>query len=179
MKKLQIILLKLINNNFNSHYSAHGYIKYKSHITNALKHKNNKYILNIDLEDFFGSINFARVRSLFINYFKSSEDVTTILSNICCTNEGILPQGAPTSPIISNIILKSIDKDLSMLTKRIGELTYTRYADDMTFSSNKPLHTILFNINDGEVILSQDLIRIINKYNFSVNNKKNKIFNKK
>lgn len=178
LKELQVKLLKLIDNNFSAHYSAHGYIRDKSHITNAIKHKNNRYILNIDLEDFFGSINFARVRSLFINYFKTTEEVATILSNICCTNEGILPQGAPTSPIISNILLKSIDKELSLFVKRIGEITYTRYADDMTFSSNKPLHPYLFEIINGNVVLAQDLVRIINKYNFTINNQKTRYLKK-
>lgn len=98
---------------------------------NARFHKNQKKVLTIDIKDYFKSICFKQVHSFFraIGY---SNQVAVTLANICILNNG-LPQGAPTSPMLSNLITKRLDKRIASFTSQHG-IRYTRYADDLTFS---------------------------------------------
>ncbi len=113
-----------------------GYVKGQSFLTNAKYHERQKWILNLDIKDFFPSIGFARVRGLFMsNYFGFNDRVATILARITTFRDG-LPQGASTSPILANIIAHNLDKRLLEIAVR-ERLRYTRYADDITFSSSQ------------------------------------------
>jgi retron-type reverse transcriptase len=116
---------------------AHGFKRKRSIITNARQHRNRRYVFNIDLEDFFPSINFGRVRGYFIRdaSFKLDKDVATVIAQIAC-HENALPQGSPCSPVISNLIAHVLDIHLVRLASTVG-CTYSRYADDLTFSTNK------------------------------------------
>ncbi|WP_214809395.1 MULTISPECIES: retron Ec67 family RNA-directed DNA polymerase/endonuclease [Exiguobacterium] len=116
---------------------SHGYEKGKSISTNASVHVKKRYVLNIDIEDFFGSINFGRVRGFFNKnkFFSLPLEVSTIIAQICC-KDGVLPQGAPTSPIISNLIGHTLDYRISILAKKY-KMNYSRYVDDLTFSTNE------------------------------------------
>lgn len=122
-------------NNTQSNIS-HAFQKGKSIITNSMCHKRKRYIVNIDLENFFDSFNFGRVRGFFIknSFWSLTEEVATVIAQLTCY-KGTLPQGAPTSPIITNMICNIMDMHLLTIAKRY-KLTYTRYADDMTFSTN-------------------------------------------
>jgi RNA-directed DNA polymerase len=117
---------------------AHGFKRDRSIITNAIKHQKRRYVFNIDLQDFFPTINFGRVRGFFIKdaNFMLHTKVATILAQIACHENG-LPQGAPCSPVISNLIGHVLDIRLCRLASANG-CTYSRYADDITFSTNKP-----------------------------------------
>jgi len=117
---------------------AHGFKRDCSIITNAVKHKKRRYVFNIDLNDFFGTINFGRVRGFFIKdaNFMLHANVATILAQIAC-HENVLPQGSPCSPVISNLIGHVLDIHLCKLASNNG-CTYSRYADDITFSTGKP-----------------------------------------
>lgn len=113
-----------------------GYVKGESFLTNARYHERQKWILNLDIKDFFPSISFARVRGLFMSsYFGFNERVATILARICTFQDG-LPQGASTSPVIANIIADNLDKKLMAIAVK-ERLRYSRYADDITFSSSQ------------------------------------------
>jgi retron-type reverse transcriptase len=116
---------------------AHGFKRKRSIITNAKQHRNRRYVFNVDLEDFFPSINFGRVRGYFIRdkNFALNEDVATVLAQIAC-HENALPQGSPCSPVISNLVTHVLDMHLVHLASKVG-CTYSRYADDLTFSTNK------------------------------------------
>lgn len=97
--------------------SAHGFVHQKSIITNAKKHTNKKFVLNIDLKDFFPSIHFGRVKGLFKSApFNFNEEISHILANFV-TYEGVLPQGAPTSPILTNFIFRRLDSGMELLAK--------------------------------------------------------------
>lgn len=173
-KKLKVELEKI----FNSHKAAHGFIKDKSIITNATAHLKNDYILNIDLKDFFHSIQFPRIRGMFINYFKFDPNIATILANICCHPDGYLPQGSPTSPIISNVILKILDRDLYKYCAR-RSLIYTRYADDITISSRLLSDSFknLYTMNrEKEIILRRVLETKITGNYFKINNDKIRVY---
>lgn len=122
------------------HESVNGFVLNKSIITNALPHLNKKAMLKIDIEDFFPSIKINWV----INYFNKlgySNDVSYYLAKICCLDDK-LPQGAPTSPSISNLLLHSLDLRLNNLSKSYN-LSYSRYADDMTFSGDYIPHNFI------------------------------------
>ncbi|WP_163008008.1 retron Ec67 family RNA-directed DNA polymerase/endonuclease [Pseudomonas viridiflava] len=116
---------------------SHGFKRGYSIASNAAIHRNRRYLLNLDLEDFFGSINFGRVRGFFINdkNFSLHPDVATVLAQIICF-ENKLPQGSPCSPVVSNLIGHLLDIRLVGLASRYG-CSYTRYADDISFSTNK------------------------------------------
>lgn len=118
---------------------AHGFKKSHSIVTNAQAHKGRRYVLNLDIENFFPTINFGRVRGFFLKNkdFELNEKVATIVAQIACHNNE-LPQGSPCSPIISNLVGHLLDVRLARLA-RTYKCTYSRYADDLTFSTNQKL----------------------------------------
>lgn len=116
---------------------SHGFKNKLSIYTNAQIHKNRRYVLNFDLKDFFPTINFGRVRGYFIKnkHFELHKNVATVIAQIAC-HDNQLPQGSPCSPIISNLIGHLLDVRLVQLAKKNG-CSYSRYADDITFSTNQ------------------------------------------
>lgn len=116
---------------------AHGFKRKRSIMSNARQHRHRRWVFNIDLEDFFPSINFGRVRGFFIKNrdFQLHKDVATVLAQIACHDHS-LPQGSPCSPVISNLVAHLLDMRLVKLAQDVG-CTYSRYADDLTFSTNK------------------------------------------
>ena len=103
-------------------------------VENAKPHVNKQFILQIDIQDFFSSISAQQVATLFASdYFSMTHNVANILTHIVCHNN-CLPMGAPTSPILSNFICLPLDEQLQTFAQEY-ELSYTRCADDLTFSS--------------------------------------------
>ena len=115
------------------HPAAVGFRCGRSVVDNAAPHLGKRYVLKMDIHDFFGSIRSPRVRQTFkkIGY---PENVSKVLGALCCLHRH-LPQGAPTSPALSNIVGYEMDRKLAALAAEYG-LTYTRYADDLTFSGD-------------------------------------------
>lgn len=154
--------------------STQGFTTGKSIITNASLHLKQRYILNLDLENFFPSINFGRVRGLFLAHpYNCSGEVATILAQICCYDNQ-LPQGAPTSPIVSNMICAKMDSQLQRLA-RDYRCIYTRYADDITFSTARakfPLQLAWFSDSSGKLNLGNELKEIIKQNGFLLNESK-------
>jgi RNA-directed DNA polymerase len=116
---------------------SHGFRRKKSIITNARCHRGKRWVFNIDLADFFDTINFGRVRGFFLknNNFNLAPEVATTIAQIACHNNA-LPQGSPCSPVISNLVAHVLDIRLAKLAEEHG-CDYSRYADDLTFSTNK------------------------------------------
>jgi retron-type reverse transcriptase len=131
---------------------AHGFVKDRSTVTNAAPHLKKQVVVNLDLSDFFPSVTFPRVRGVF-EKLGFSPAAATILALLCteaprravemegkkwfvAVGERGLPQGACTSPALSNLVARKLDKRLLGMAKKHG-WTYTRYADDLTFSSDK------------------------------------------
>lgn len=104
---------------------SHAFVPQKGIITNARIHRNKRYVVNIDLEDFFGSIHFGRVMGYFEKNtdFRMSHEVAVVIAQLCCHN-GKLPQGAPTSPIVSNMICEILDFRLLKIAEKIQSRLY-------------------------------------------------------
>lgn len=158
---------------------SHGFKRGLSIRTNAKKHRNRRYVFNIDLTDFFGSINFGRVRGFFIKdeRFHLNPKVATIFAQIACFKQS-LPQGSPCSPVISNLIGNILDTHLVRLAARTGCI-YTRYADDLTFSTNKrcfPQSIAIQSDENNHVWMpGQELLRLVNHSGFAINQKKTRM----
>jgi len=132
MKAVQAWILRNILNQIHVADSATGFCKGKNILDNARRHRDNRFFLCMDIENFFPSISYAKVYTVFktVGY---NPHVSHILASIC-TCKGKLPQGGVTSPYLSNIICMRLDHRVSgYVGKR--NVTYTRYADDMVFSS--------------------------------------------
>lgn len=130
---------------------------------NAKFHKRQKYILNIDIKDYFGSINEYQVYKAFLS-MGYTKGVSMMMSKLC-TLDGSLPQGSPTSPALSNIITISLDNKLAQLaSEHSPRLRYSRYADDITFSGNFRSDELIKTIN-----------KILNEEGFRINNNKTRV----
>lgn len=151
-----------------SHYSTNGFLYGKDIIRNAIPHVNKNYLLNIDIKDFFPSINFRRIKVVLelspFDLIDNRETIGFLISNLC-THDNSLPQGAPTSPILSNIITQKLDRKISKYSIS-RNIKYTRYADDLSFSSN-------WNVFDKKII--QELTSIVQSENFEVNPDKTRV----
>ena len=146
------------------HPAAVGFRCGRSVVDNAAPHLGKRYVLKMDIHDFFGSIRSPRVRQTFkkIGY---PENVSKVLGALCCLHRH-LPQGAPTSPALSNIVGYEMDRKLAALAAEYG-LTYTRYADDLTFSGDVfPKEQIILQVK-----------RIIRDEKFEPNHKKTHFMN--
>lgn len=126
------ILRNILDKLLSSPYST-GFEIGSSILDNAKPHVGSSYILTIDLENFFPSIKANKVYGVFrsIGYNK---EISTLFTNLC-TYSGRLPQGAPTSPKLANLICSKLDSRIQGYVGPKG-ITYTRYADDMTFSAH-------------------------------------------
>jgi RNA-directed DNA polymerase len=152
---------------------AHGFRRSQSVIDNARKHTRRRFVLNIDLANFFPTINFGRVRGFFIKNrdFSPHEKVATVIAQIACF-ENSLPQGSPCSPVIADMLAHILDVRLVQLAKT-NHVTYSRYADDLTISTNKRIFPSAFAFRDlaqrSEWLLGYDLTRTIKRAGFVLN----------
>lgn len=153
LKYIQQWILQHILNSLPIHGSAHGFVIGKSILTNAEAHSNSQLLIKIDIKDFFGSIGWRRVKGVF-RHAGYKEQYATLLALLCtespreifaidginhyiALSDPVLPQGAPTSPALTNIICLNLDRRLAGLADSLG-LRYSRYADDLTFSVENP-----------------------------------------
>lgn len=135
LKMLQRKIATLLDRLYRPRNPVHGFCEGRSVKTNAEAHRRSKYVVNLDIKSFFPTITENRVKGLFES-LGIDPTVARIAARICC-NAGALPQGAPSSPVISNMICFSLDKQLLQLARN-ARCIYTRYADDITFSSFQP-----------------------------------------
>jgi retron-type reverse transcriptase len=130
---------------------AHGFVRHRSIVTNASPHVGRKVVVNLDLESFFPTLGFRRVKGLFAK-MGYAESVATVLALLCtepprlearldgkrlwiALGDRMLPQGACTSPAITNLVCRKLDTRLAGIARHFG-FHYTRYADDLTFSGD-------------------------------------------
>lgn len=167
LKNLQQRLKTHLEGLYSPHDAASAFIYGRGIVFNAQKHLKKKLVFNIDLENFYHSINFGRVRGLLMaKPYSLKEDTATLIAHICCVDK-VLPQGAPTSPLISNMICRRLDRQLSHLA-RINRCTYSRYADDITFSSHLATDNQIFEV-EKPTEPGRALIDLIESNGFSIN----------
>ena len=156
---------------------SHGFRKEHSIVTNASVHRARRFVLNFDMKDFFDQFNFGRVRGFFIknNNLLLSPDVATIIAQIACFSNK-LPQGAPTSPVITNLISSILDIRLKRIAVR-NKCLYTRYADDITFSTNTREFPsqIACQESDHSWHVSDYLAEEIRRFGFEINDTKTRL----
>ena len=164
-------LLQLVHQPRNSTF---GFVPCRNVVKNAAKHRRQRYVFNLDLKSFFPSINFGRVRGLFLaEPFNLAPEVATTLARLAC-HKNSLSQGAPSSPVISNMICWKMDKDLQILASK-NSAVYTRYADDITFSTSIPeFPTDICKYDDsvGKYTVGSALLSLIEGNGFKVNERK-------
>ena len=196
LKEIQKALNLIIQSIHEPNQNAIGFVKGKSIVDNASFHVKKNYVFNIDLKDFFPSVEASRVWGrLLIEPFNlgnsnQRKKIANMVKTLCTTKlevdrmiDGewrkekrlVLPQGAPTSPTITNAICDRLDRRLSGLSRRFN-LSYTRYADDITFSSD---HNSYKNENgekesiySAESSFRKELLRIITDQGFHIKESK-------
>lgn len=157
---------------YEPHEAATGFVANKSIVDNAKKHVGHNYVLNIDLKDYFHSFDRNKVKMGFMYELfdskKNMEPLAFLLSSLCTHPfeiEGevktVLPQGSPTSPTLTNMLCKKLDRRLSGLAKRFGA-SYSRYADDITFSSSHNIYNDEAFNNELKRIIEEDQGLVIN-----------------
>lgn len=186
LKQAQHWLLRNILEKISVQDPAHGFVKKRSIVSNALPHVKADVVVNIDMKDFFPTISYPRVKGVFKS-FGYSEQLSTIFALICteaeCDEiqldgqtyfaagmERALPQGAPTSPAITNIICRKLDARLKGIAAKLN-FQYTRYADDLTFSASgeatSNLKTLMGFIKkiikEEKLVIHPDKVRVLRK----------------
>jgi len=186
LKKLQTHLahvlyqcLAEIDDQRNASPVSFGFRKHGSIADNAREHKRRRYVLNLDLADFFPTFNFGRVRGFFIKdrAFELNEEVATTIAQIACDGTA-LPQGSPCSPVISELIAQILDVRLLRLAKKYG-VRYSRYADDITFSTNQKAFPAALAVQDAQNpaiwTLGGELVSKIEGCGFQINDEKTRM----
>lgn len=168
VKMAQEWILKHILTPYSKHHvskHAKAYMPKTSVRDNAKFHRNNKIVVRVDLKDFFGSIHYSSVFKMFedMGYEKN---LAWLLAHLCLLDDS-LPQGAPTSPMLSNLIFREYDEEIADFCRRKDGIHYTRYSDDLTFSGD-------FRIKE----LFDFLYQLFEHSSFRINKKKNKVMTK-
>jgi len=157
---------------YEPHNAATGFVLNKSIVDNAKVHVGNHHVYNLDLKDFFHSFDRNRVKMGFIyepfNLNGEREPLAFLLASLCTHPfevngeiKNVLPQGSPTSPTITNILCKKLDRRLTGLANRFG-VKYTRYADDITFSSPHNIYNDEDFKKELERIIAEDNLLKVN-----------------
>lgn len=187
LKAAQTWILENLLDNLHFHNASHGFIRERSIVSNAAPHVGKDVVINLDLADFFPTITYKRIKGMFL-HMGYSEAVATILGLLCSEpaeelveidskkwfveiSERYLPQGAPTSPSVTNQICRRMDKRLQGMAQYF-DFTYTRYADDLTFSASGDAAT------EGTRSILKYAEKIINDEGFKVNIKKTRVIKK-
>ena len=180
LMNIQRKLVGLLEEIYTPSSRATGFIKMRGVKYNASLHLGKRLILNIDLKSFFSSVHFGRIRGRLMSrpYVLTNDIATTIAS--LCTLDGHLPIGAPTSPILANIVASHLDGELTSLAREHG-CFYSRYADDITFSTNRrslPKALVFFDDKEQKYVVGSTLSGTIQKTGFEINPRKTRLLDK-
>ena len=209
LKEIQRLLLVILERSYEPLGNSHGFISRRSILTNAKPHVRKPWVFNTDIEKFFPTIRMERIKQVLsdirlkflldvsgnqnavtLKEVRLSAEIVSLLANLCCFRpiQGSddpetwygLPQGAPTSPILSDMVARKMDEDILSFCADRG-IEYTRYADDLSFSPLDPKDYYGYKqLMVGRVSKNPEpcteLKEIINSHGFRINAKKNKLF---
>lgn len=171
LKVIQQKLNQVLHAAYRGRSSVHGFARHRSILTNAGRHVGCNLLLNFDLADFFPSIHFGRVKGLLQSKpYSLPEESAIVLAQICC-HEKTLPAGAPTSPVVANMVCGKMDSQLKELASRF-RCKYTRYADDITLSTDLTRFPPAIAYREKESkqwSLGNELLKIITDNGFKIN----------
>ena len=177
LKIIQRKLAQVLNAVYGSRSVVHGFVRGRSIRSNAKRHLGAEWILNLDLQDFFPTIHFGRVCGMFAGKpYNLPEEVAKTLARICC-HEGALPIGAPTSPIVANMICGKMDSELKALAWSCGCI-YTRYADDISISTKAPVldkRIAEKNPSTRQWVIGAEVQYIVQDNSFIINSSKTRV----
>lgn len=183
LKEFQKALNVILQSIHEPHFAATGFVLGKSIVDNAKVHVGQIYVYNLDLKDFFPSVDKSRVWGRLmvapfdLNSSAERKKIANMIATLSCTpmeverlvdnqwtkiTTSVLPQGAPTSPTLTNAICERLDKQLAGVAKRFG-LNYTRYADDITFSSKHNNYEVSPNIFEKIFVANSSFDREIRR----------------
>lgn len=172
LKILQDRLKSLLESLYVPSRSVSAFVQGRGVIYNAQWHLKRKNVINIDIENFYDQIHFGRILGMLIaKPYSLRYETARIIAHISCV-DGVIPQGAPTSPIVSNMICRRLDREFVKFSS-LARVFYTRYADDITFSFNHNELGVLFNKNENKV--SSEIERIVLSNGFRINVKKTRL----
>ena len=174
LRYLQSLLNPLLQGMYNVRGCVHGFVAGKSAFTNAQEHLGRRHLVKVDLQDYFGQISRQRVRGVLLSIgipLPVAEAITKL-----CTLADELPQGAPTSPILANMVTFRLDQELVTFAKK-NRLRYSRYADDIVFSSYSKPRVLARGMELEYARLSRSdldekLLEIFDQQNFELNEEK-------
>ncbi len=174
IKRMQKRVAAALEASYRAPRHTHGYVKTRGPLSNAQVHVRQRWVLRVDLKDFFPSIHFGRVRGLLLKPpFDLLPEVARVIAHMCC-HEGALPHGAPSSPVISNWICRRLDRELAALAKE-HHCFYSRYSDDLVFSTNRrgfPAALATRDSETGAIKVGERLAELIAGNGFVVNPEK-------
>lgn len=173
LKIIQLRLKVLLEKLYKPHPAASAFIAERGIVYNAKKHTKKALVFNLDLANFYDSIHFGRIRGLLIaKPYSFQADTAQLIAHICCVDK-VLPQGAPTSPVLSNMVASVLDRRLAHLAK-MNNAYYSRYADDITFSFVRSDQNNIYTTTPT-VAPHLDLERLISSAGFSINKSKTRL----
>jgi RNA-directed DNA polymerase len=170
LKDIQRKVLDKLQADFPPSSRAHGFVPERSIITNAIPHRRKKVLVKLDIRDFFPSIRFARVMGLFQSApFHFGREAAITLAQIICVpgDNGPLPQGGVLSPYVANVICRRLDQKLAAIARE-HRCHFTRYADDLTFSTND-----VKRLNREQLIARVEAA--VTNEGFTINSKKTRV----
>ncbi|MXY08890.1 MAG: RNA-directed DNA polymerase [Rhodothermaceae bacterium] len=182
LKYIQRIIHETLSKLYWPDTTVHGFVSQRSTITNAKTHLARKYVLNADLKDFFQTITRPRIIArLKVAPYELQPPVAVLIGFLATDGDGQLPQGSPCSPVIANIMAASMDTQLKELCKKL-RCTYTRYADDLTISTDcEPFPPEIARYPSAagtvQVVLGDSFLDIIENNGFQINHMKSRLQN--
>lgn len=184
LKRIQRLIHESLSKLYRPPKEVHGFVPGCSIVTNAKVHLGRKYVLRLDLEGFFPSIERKRIIGrLRSRPYGISDDISNIIGHLATNEREALPQGSPSSPVIANIMARPLDQKLAQMCRKL-RCRYTRYADDITISTNQeefPVEIARYPKAFGtdEVVIGEVVVDAIEEFGFKVNQSKSRLRDRK
>lgn len=187
-KVFQRRLLEILSDVYEPPRGVHGFVRKRGIVSNAAPHVKALWVLNFDIKDFFPNIHFGRIYGLLKSKpYGLDELPARLIAHLVCHNKA-LPQGAPTSPVVANMVARSLDTSLVKLCRR-ARVNYSRYADDITISGRTftSLGSFVSDIKAGNeflnhqvissenIVLAESLMQTISDEGFVLNENKTRL----
>lgn len=180
LKYLQRILHESLMKIYGPHPAVHGFLPKHSIVCNAKQHVERKFVLNIDIADFFPSITRKRIYGRLVSPpYSFHSNIANIIGSLATNAYWVLPQGSPSSPVIANMITAGLDRDIANLCG-MYRCWYSRYADDITISTSRrqmppDLARYPNALGTGQVIIGDRLTHLIEYHGFEINHQKSRL----